>query len=91
MHNTENLLHQMINVEIRNMPFFLIGIAIALLGIFIITFDYPQIQYLENIRSSDVLDSEQDSLLQRLQIEFSIGIAILLMGFGLCIFSYVKK
>lgn len=59
----------------------------------IVIFDYPQIQYLENFEAKSyyLLDEEKKNIHQRLRIEFSIGIMILVIGIVLCIFSLVKK
>ena len=78
--------------EIRNVGGFFVGIIILIVGIFIVIFDYPQIQYFENLESESyyLLPEEQKNIYERLKIEFSIGVTILVIGIGLCIFSLIK-
>ena len=78
--------------EIRNVGGFFVGIIILIVGIFIVIFDYPQIQYFENLESESyyLLEEEQKNIYERLKIEFSIGIAILVIGSVLCIFSLIR-
>ncbi|WP_316507168.1 hypothetical protein [Nitrosopumilus sp.] len=78
-------------MEIKNVTLFFIGIAILMLGILIIIFDYPQIQYIENEDSSQLLDGEKRSLYQRLVIEFSAGIGICGLGILLLVGSFLKR
>ncbi len=80
-------------MEIKNVGLFFIGLIILIVGIFIVIFDYPQIQYFENIEAESflLLDEEKKNIHQRLKIEFSIGITILGIGIALCVFSLVKK
>ena len=65
-----------------NHTLFFIGIILLILGSFITIFDYPQIQYFENMNSEmhEILESEQKEIYNRLKIEFSIGIVILFAG-----------
>jgi len=65
-----------------NHTLFFIGIILLILGSFITIFDYPQIQYFENMDSEmhEILESEQKEIYNRLKIEFSIGIVILFAG-----------
>jgi len=80
-------------LEIQNVGLFFIGVIILIVGTFIIIFDYPQIQYFENFEGESyyMLGEEKKNIHQRLRIEFSIGIMILIIGIVLCIFSLVKK
>lgn len=80
-------------MEIKNTTFFLTGIAILVLGMFVMIFDYPQIQYFEQMpqETYSLLSFEEKSIHQRLLVEFSIGIVIFSAGAGLAIFSLVKK
>ena len=66
---------------------------LLILGSFIAVFDYPQIQYFENIDSEvyTTLESEQKEIHNRLIIEFSIGIVILLAGCALFTVSFFKN
>jgi len=75
---------------------FFIGIILLILGSFIAVFDYPQIQYFENMDSEiyATLESEQKDIHNRLIIEFSVGIVILLAGgvlFAMSFFRNSKK
>ena len=82
--------------NIINHTWFFIGIILLILGTFVTIFDYPQIQYFENMDSQmySSLDSETKEIHKRLQIELSIGITILLAGgmyLGLSLFRKKKK
>ncbi len=81
------------NMEIKNIKLFLIGIIVLILGFLIIVFDYPQIQYFENIdlKSYNLLIEEKKSIHQRLVIEFSIGVVILGGGVVVLISSFLKR
>ena len=78
--------------EIRNVGTFFVGVMILIVGIFIIIFDYPQIQYFENLEEESyfLLEEETKNIYERLKIEFSIGIAILVSGIFVCIFCLIK-
>ena len=67
------------------------GLIVLIVGIFIVIFDYPQIQYFENLQSEVYLDEESKNIHQRLQIEFSIGLLITVIGILILIFSFVQK
>jgi divalent metal cation (Fe/Co/Zn/Cd) transporter len=79
-------------LEIKNAGGFFIGLIILMVGIFIIIFDYPQIQYLQNLESEPyyLLEEETKNIYERLKIEFAIGITILAIGIVLCMFSLIK-
>jgi len=64
-----------------------------ILGSFITIFDYPQIQYFENmdLEIYSTLESEQKEIHNRLKIEFSIGIVILLAGGAFFILSIFRN
>jgi len=66
---------------------------LLILGSFIAVFDYPQIQYFENMDSEvyTTLESEQKEIHNRLIIEFSIGIVILLAGGALFAMSFFRN
>ena len=82
-------------MEIKNVTLFFIGITISILGIFVIIFDYPQIQYLENKKldpdSNYRLDIQDMNIHQRLILEITIGIGILGLGMILLTVSFLKK
>ena len=64
-----------------------------MIGIFIVIFDYPQIQYFENFKvdSDFLLDEGKKNFHQVLKIEFSIGVTFLVIGIVVCIFSLIMK
>ena len=80
-------------LNIRNLTWFFIGMILLILGSFIIVFDYPQIQYFENMDREmyATLESEQKEIHTRLKIEFSIGIVILLAGSAMFIVSFFRN
>jgi|TARA_Y100000996_G_C22400695_1_gene593013 c-di-AMP phosphodiesterase-like protein len=80
-------------LDIINHTWFFIGIILLILGTFVTIFDYPQIQYFENMDSQmySSLDSETKEIHKRLQIELSIGITILLAGGTSLTFSLFRK
>ena len=78
---------------IQNPTWFFIGIILLILGSFIVVFDYPQIQYFENMNSEiySSLELEQKEIHNRLKIEFSIGVVILLAGTALFAVSFFRN
>jgi len=80
-------------LEIKNVGSFFIGLIILIVGIFIVIFDYPQINYFENMEETSyfLLEDDIKNIHQRLKIEISIGIIILISGIVLIIFSLIKK
>jgi len=80
-------------LEIKNVGSFFIGLIILIVGTFIIIFDYPQINYFENMEETSyfLLEDDIKNIHQRLKIEISIGIMILISGIVLIIFSQTKK
>ena len=80
-------------MEIKNVGLFFIGLIILIVGTFIVIFDYPQIQYFENIEDESyfLLENDKKEIHQRLKVEILIGIMILIGGFVLIVFSLVKK
>ena len=79
-------------LEIRNVGGFFVGLIILMVGIFIVIFDYPQIQYLENLESEPyyLLEEETKNIYERLKVEFAIGITILAIGIVLSVISLIK-
>lgn len=59
------------------------------MGIFIVIFDYPQIQFFDNLdeQSYYFLDEEKKEIHQRLKIEFSVGIVFIFSGLILSFIS----
>ena len=80
-------------IHIQNPTWFFIGIILLILGSFIILFDYPQIQYFDKIEPEiyATLEYEQKEIHNRLKIEFSIGIVILLAGGALFTTSFFRN
>jgi len=80
-------------LKIQNPTWFFIGIILLILGSFVTIFDYPQIQYFENMDSKmyEILESQQKEIHNRLIIEFSIGIVILLAGGTLFVVSFFRN
>ena len=79
--------------EIKNIGVFFIGIILLIIGSFIVVFDYPQIQYFKILESDSfyLLEENEKEIYERLKIEFSIGIVMLISGIGLSFFSLLKK
>ena len=67
---------------VKNTTLLFAGITILILGISVILFDYPQIQFFENmdLESYYLLGENEKSVHQRLIIEFSIGVIIAIIG-----------
>ena len=80
-------------MEIKNVTLFLVGIILLVLGTLIIIFDYPQIEYFENIdfKLYNSLLVEDKEIHRRLLIEFTIGIIILGIGGLLIAGSFLKR
>ena len=78
-------------MEIKNITLFFTGIAVFLLGTFVVIFDFPQIQYFEAMESESyyLLEEEKKNIHQRLIIEFSIGIGMLCVGGALLGISFL--
>ncbi len=80
-------------LEIKNVSLFFVGLIILIVGIFIIIFDYPQIQYFENLQTDPhvLIEEENNNIYQRLKIEFLIGFLLTAIGISILIFSFVQK
>jgi len=80
-------------LEIKNVGSFFIGLIILIVGTFIVIFDYPQINFFKNMEETSyfLLEDDIKNIHQRLKIEISIGIMILISGIVLIIFSLIKK
>ncbi len=63
------------------------------MGIFIVVFDYPQIQYFENLEREFyfLLDEEQKNIHQRMKIEITVGAGLFAAGVGLLGASFLKR
>jgi hypothetical protein len=80
-------------LEIRNQRKFLVGLIILILGSFVIVFDYPQIQYFNNLENENYVTLEigQKEIFQKILVEFAIGIILFLCGISLIIISILKR
>jgi glycerol uptake facilitator-like aquaporin len=80
-------------LEIRNQRKFLLGLIILILGSFVIVFDYPQIQYFNNLENENyvTLETEQKEIFQKILVEFIIGIILFVFGISLIIISTLKR
>ena len=78
-------------MEIKNITIFFIGIAVLILGILIIMFDYPQIQYFEKMSSQNVIEEKDREIHQRLIIEISVGGIMTISGALMILSSFLKR
>lgn len=80
-------------MRIKNQTLFFSGIIVLILGTSIIIFDYPQIQFLEDMDSESyyLLDEEKKGIHQRMIIEFFVGIGIFVAGIILLAVSFLKR
>lgn len=80
-------------MEIKNITLFFVGIILLIIGGLIVIFDYPQIQFFEDLdkESYHMLDVENKSIHQRLVIEFAIGVIILVGGIGMIGASFLGR
>ena len=78
---------------VKNTTLFFVGIIILILGMLVILFDYPQIQFFENmdLESYYLLGENERSIHQRLIIEFIIGIIISIIGLSVLTGSLLKR
>ena len=67
-----------------------VGLILIIVGSLIIVYDYPQLEYLKN-QEVQVTESESFSIQERLQIEFTIGIIVLIGGIILVVYGIIKK
>ena len=80
-------------LEIRNQRKFLVGLIILILGSFVIVFDYPQIEYLSYLDNDNSITLEKDKkeIYQKILIEFTIGVILLIIGIVLILISMLKR
>ena len=80
-------------LEIRNQRKFLVGLIILILGSFVIVFDYPQIQYFNNLENENYVTLEigQKEIFQKILVEFTIGIILFVCGISLIVISILKR
>ena len=69
------------------------GLIILILGSFVIVFDYPQIQYFNNLENENriTLEIEQKEIFQKIMVEFAIGIILFVFCISLMIISILKR
>ncbi len=66
------------------------GLILIIIGSLIVVYDYPQLEYLKNVEQ--ITESTDTIGLQgRLQIEFTVGITILIAGIILAGYGMLKK
>ena len=78
-------------MEIKNITIFFIGIAVLILGILVIIFDYPQIQYFEKMSFQNIMDEKDREMHQRLIIEISVGGIMTIAGSIMIFSSFLKR
>ena len=64
-----------------------------ILGVFIIVFDYPQIEYfnyLEN-NTSQIFETDKKEIYQKILVEFLFGIILFGLGIMLILISILKR
>ena len=78
---------------IKNIGVFFVSLIILIVGLFIVMFDYSQIQFFDNLddRYYYLLDQGKKDIHQRLKIEFFIGEIIVVAGIMLFLFSMFWK
>ena len=64
-----------------------------ILGVFIIVFDYPQIQYFNYLENDiyQILENDKKEIFQKIFIEFSIGMIFFGLGIMLILISVFKR
>ena len=64
-----------------------------ILGSFVIVFDYPQIEYFNNLENDNyiTIENDQKEIFQKILIEFTIGIILFGIGMTLIIISMLKR
>ena len=80
-------------MEIRNQKKFLVGLVIMILGTFIIVYDYPQIEYFNDLKKEtfQILENDKREIYQKIFIEFLIGIIFFGVGIMLILISIFKR
>ena len=80
-------------MEIRNQKKFLVGLVIIILGTFIIVYDYPQIEYFNNLEKEtfQILENNKKEIYQKILIEFLVGIIFFGIGIMLILISIFKR
>jgi hypothetical protein len=79
-------------MELNNQTLFFIGIIFVMLGSMIIIFDYPQIQFLDKVKSDqNYWQMDNLDIHQRLKIEISVGFGFLVIGIVLFIISFLNR
>lgn len=80
-------------MEIKNITLFFVGMILLMAGSLIVIFDYPQIQFFKNVdeESYHILDVENESIYQRLIVEFAIGMTVLAVGIGMIAVSFLNR
>ena len=85
-------MQNIICMELNNQTLFFIGIIFVMLGSMIIIFDYPQIQFLDKVKSDqNYWQMDNLDIHQRLEIEISVGFGFLVIGIVLFIISFLNR
>ena len=68
---------------------FFVGLVILVLGLLILVYDYPQMIYIQNVTTEqlELFDRAEIDKFKRIQIEFYVGVGILLSGAVILFFS----
>jgi len=80
-------------LEIRNQKKFLVGLIIMILGVFIIVFDYPQIEYFNYLENDiyQILENDKKEIYQKILVEFLVGVTLFGLGIMLILISILKR
>ena len=70
---------------------FFFGTIILIVGLLVGIYDYPQLIYLENKSNDLQLDVQELEKFKRIQIEFFIGVGMIILGAGSMIFGILPK
>ena len=64
-----------------------------ILGVFIIVFDYPQIQYFNYLENDiyQILENDKKEIYQKILVEFLFGIILFGLGIMLILISILKR
>ena len=64
-----------------------------ILGTFIIVYDYPQIEYFNNLEKENfqILENDKKEIYQKILVEFLFGIILFGLGIMLILISILKR
>ena len=75
----------------KSQTMLLAGTAAIILGMLIITFDYPQLVLLDELDGDHLLGAEGREIHQRMRIEIAVGAALAISGAILLAASFLKN